>query len=280
MKAEELYQILEKDFIKPGLSDDWSQYMGEIEEFLSDNFKARSMGLVCDFASEINSVYSAVFPTQEVMEKILGGEAENAMLFVHHPSIWDIQRNPVFYQMPRDLLEKFKERKISIYNLHVPLDNYSEYSTSNTLADALGLKFEKPFASYFGSMAGVIGTFEGDVQSLKLKFEAALGHKSVLYDYGNNEIVGGRVAVVAGGGLGETIEEIAQNKINLLVTGITALTSHSQKNHDFAREHKINLLGGTHYSTEKFACQAMCKYFGKLGLSCEFIEGEPGMEDM
>jgi hypothetical protein len=39
-------------------------------------------------------------------------------------------------------------------------------------------------------------------------------------------------------------------------------------------------LGGTHYSTEKFACMAMTKYFEKLGLPSEFIEDAPGLADL
>jgi len=62
-----------------------------------------------------------------------------------------------FYQMNFVLVEKLKERRISIYNLHVPLDNYSDYSTSKTLADALNIEIVKPFAEYCGGLAGVIG---------------------------------------------------------------------------------------------------------------------------
>jgi len=39
-------------------------------------------------------------------------------------------------------------------------------------------------------------------------------------------------------------------------------------------------LGGTHYSTEKFACKKMCKYFEEKGLPARFIEGEPVMADL
>ena len=70
MKANILYEKLEKNFIKPGLSDDWSN-MREISEFVCDNFKKRSMGLVCDFTEEINEIYTAVFPSKLVMQKIL-----------------------------------------------------------------------------------------------------------------------------------------------------------------------------------------------------------------
>lgn len=283
MEAKQLYQQLEKDFITPEMSDDWAQYMDSVADFLSENFKKRSMGLVCDFATEINKVYTAVFPSAEVMQRILDDGTQDAMLFVHHPSIWDIRKAPeVFQQMDRDLLQRFKDRKISIYNLHVPLDNFGEYSTSVTLAKALGIKPEKSFASYFGASCGVFGKTEAvTVQDLKKRFQDVVRHEVSFYNYGDNEIKEGVVAVIAGGGNDvDLLEEIAEAGVNTFVTGITIKNDRSKKAHDFAEKHRINVLGGTHYSTERFACISMIDYFMKLGLPSEFIEDKPVMEDI
>ncbi len=282
MNATQLYQHLEKDYITSVMSDKWAPYMDSVADFLSENFKKRSMGLVCDFAKEINKVYTAVFPSREVMQRILDYGTQDAMLFVHHPSIWDIRKAPeVFQQMDRDLLQQFKDSRISIYNLHVPLDNFGEYSTSVSFARALGIKPMKPFAPYFGALAGVFGKINlATVQDLRKRFQEAVGHGVSLYDYGDNEIKDRTVAVVAGGGLDETIEEIAQNNVNVLITGITAKNDYSRKAHEFAEKHKINILGGTHYSTEKFACISIVDYFKKIRLPSGFIDDKPVMEDM
>jgi len=283
MKATQLYQHLEKDFITPGLSDDWAQHMDSVADFLTENFKKRSMGLVCDFAREIKKVYTAVFPSNKVMQKMLDDGVEDAMLFVHHPSIWDITKAPeVFYQMDRDLLQQFKDKRISIYNLHVPLDDYGEYSTSMTFAKVLGIEPGKAFAPYFGSLCGVFGkTTLVTVQDLQKKFQEVVGHKVSLYNYGENEIKDGSIALIAGGGNDvDMLEEVAKAGINVFLTGITAKTDYSKKAHEFAGKHGINILGGTHYSTETFACIAMIDYFKKFDLSAEFIEDEPLMEDM
>ncbi|MFP4424051.1 MAG: Nif3-like dinuclear metal center hexameric protein [Candidatus Woesearchaeota archaeon] len=280
MNAKELYSKLES-FITSDMQDDWAQHMGSIIDYLSENFKQRSMGLVCDFATEINKVYTAVFPSNEVMQHILDDGVEDAMLFVHHPSIWDIRKAPdVFQQMDRKLLQQFQDRRISIYNLHVPLDNYGEYSTSVTLSKALGIEPEESFAPYYGAMAGVFGETElQTVQELQKKFEEAIGHEVSLYNYGEDEIRG-KVALIAGGGNDvECLQEIAE-KGNTFITGITVKNEHSKAAHDFAEQNKINILGGTHYSTEKLACMAMVDYFQKLGLSGEFIPDQPVMEDL
>ncbi len=72
----------------------------------------------------------------------------------------------------------------------------------------------------------------------------------------------------------------AESEVNVLVTGITTKNEYSKKAHDLAEKHRINVLGGTHYSTEKFACISMVDYFNKMDLPSEFIEDRPVMEDM
>jgi putative NIF3 family GTP cyclohydrolase 1 type 2 len=283
MKAEKLYAQLEKDFIKPGLSDEWFKYMEPIANFICDNYKKRSMGLVCDNATEINKIYTAVFPSNNVMQAVLDRGEKDVMVFLHHPSNWDLAESPPgFHLMDKGLLEKFRNNRISIYNLHVPLDNYGEYSTSATLAKSLGVTDLRPFFQYYGSLACVYGkTKLKKATEMREKFAAMLGHRASYYQYGTDEIKDGIVAVAAGGGnMVEIHEEIAREGVNLMVTGITVKTPTTMNAHNYAKEKGINILGGTHYTTEKPACQAMCKYFKKLGLPAEFIEGEPGFEDL
>lgn len=282
MKSAELYQQLEKDFITKEMSDDWAPHMSAVADFLCDNFKQRSMGLVCDFATEINRVYTAVFPSDMVLTKIINDNVTDALLFVHHPSIWDIRSAEIFKQMNVDLLGKLKERHVAIYNLHVPLDNYGEYSTSVTLARVLGIKIEKAFAPYYGAMAGVIGRIDlVNIDDLRQKFETVIGHQVGFYPYGDKIIKNNLMAIVAGGGNEINIlEEVIKEGVNTFVTGITVKNTYSQAIHKFAEKQQINILGGTHYSTEKFACLAMVDYFKKLGLSAEYVVDEPMVEDV
>lgn len=281
MKAKILYDRLENDFISGKLSDIWAKYMVPVYDFLTENFKVRSMGLVCDFAEEITKVYSAVFPTDEILKQIIDSGTTDAMLFLHHPSIWDIRTTPAFKQMNPLLVKKLKELRISIYNLHVPLDNYSDYSTSKTLADALNIEVVKPFAQYRGGLAGVIGRTKcNTIEELNIVFSKAVGHSTKLYLYGDN-IIDDNIGIVAGGGnTMETIAELLDNNIKVLVSGITINNEVSSEIHNLEKANKINVLGGTHYSTEKFACLKMCNYFENSGLESVFMLGEPILEDM
>ncbi|MEI6774180.1 MAG: Nif3-like dinuclear metal center hexameric protein [bacterium] len=100
------------------------------------------------------------------------------MLFLHHPMIWDIRQRPIFQNMDTQLLANFKKNNISIYALHVPLDNFGKYSTSATLADQLYITEKTAFGEYFGGLTGVIGTPKvKTIGELKDIFEHAVGHK-------------------------------------------------------------------------------------------------------
>ena len=286
MNAEKLYAQLEKDFVRPGMVENWYDYssLTDIAEYVCDNFKERSIGLLCDFTDEINKVYTAVFPSDKVLTKILGDGTTNAMLFVHHPCDWDLGKEPgkAFYPMNAELLQKLKDRRVSLFNFHYPLDNFGEYSTGKTLADALGLQIEKPFGMFDGAVCAVICTTDcKDIHELNARYSRVVGHETKLYQYGSDEIVNGKIGICAGGGNDTgVIRELIENNINVLISGLSVNNSYSAEAHELERENGINLIGGTHYSSEKFACIAMCKYFEKLGLMSEFIHDSPCFEDL
>jgi len=284
MKAVDLYAQLEKDFVKPGMTENWFDYMAEIEEYVCDNFKQRSIGLICDFTEEVTKVYTAVFPSDKALTKILDDGVTNAMLFIHHAADWDLSKDPnqAFYQMNPELLKKFRERNISIFNFHYPLDNFGEYSTSKTLADALGITVTKQFAAMSGAVCGVIGVTNcKDIHELSVKYSQAVGHETKLYQYGSDAILNNTVGICAGGGNDAmVVGEVIENGINVLISGLSRNNKYSAEAYELEKEHKINLLGGTHYSSEKFACIAMCKYFENLRLQSEFINDTPCFDDL
>ena len=287
MKAINLYNQLEKDFVIPTITENWYNYDGGMAinaEYICDNFKQRSLGLLCDFAQEVNKVYTAVFPSDKVLEKILDDKATDAMLFLHHPLDWDLSKNPevAFYQINQKSLKRLKENRVSLFNFHYPLDNFNNYSTSKTLAEALGITFEDTFGLFDGATCGVIGTTKCQtVQELNEKYSQVVGHKTKLYQYGKAEITNGRVGVCAGGGNDViAVQELINKGINVLITGISLRNIYTEEAHKLEEEHGINLLGGTHYSSEKFACMAMCEYFKKLGLEAEFVADVPCFEDL
>lgn len=284
MQTKELYQKLEVDFKLGKCQDDWS-HIDFDKEFVTENFRNRYMGILADNTDEIQKVYTAVFPSEKVMQEILSRNEKNVLLFTHHPVDWKIRPNQsAFVNLNRDILSKFKENKISIYTLHTPLDGNGEYSTSVNFAKALGITQTGEFAEYYGFLSGVIGeTNCKNISEMAEKVEKVVGHQVKVWNYGISEIDSGKVALVAGGGTDEEIlSELVKLEIKTFLTGVTFHNNYepSVQAHKIAKENGINLIGGTHYSTEKFACIKMLEYFEKQKLSAEFLEDEPDMGDL
>jgi len=281
MDAKKLYSRLNKTF----KLDKYGEYEWNIvyNKFINENFRKRRNGVLLDNTKEIKYVFTAVFPSDEVLTKILKSRKHDVLLVTHHPMVWDIRKAPnVFTNINPKLLPKLKERRISIYTLHVPLDKNGKYSTTVNLAKALGIIQEGEFLKYFGVKVGVIGrTKLKTSEQLEDKLASVVEHKTKLWKYGRTGIENGKVALGAGGGNEVSVlQEVVRLKINTYITGITALNDYSRKAHEFAKENKINIIGGTHYSTEKFACISLCDYFENIGIPCEFIEDKPILEDL
>ena len=242
-------------------------------------------GLVLDFAVNIERVYTAVFPSEAVLDRIMESDTTDALLFTHHPMIWEtpFEGHP-FKNIPTKYLEEMKERRISYYAIHLPLDRNGPYSTGRSLARSLGIEPVGDFAEFNDIMVGVIGKTKYEtVHELTAKVRATVGHEVKLWNYGSTRIPNQKVAVVGGGGNYPLIvEELDELDIRTYITGVTMKVPSFEPSlifHDKCKSHGINVIAATHYSTEKFACIAVLKIFENLGLPSEFIEDNPSFED-
>jgi len=187
MESKELYQKLKSDFIKEGITDlNWAARMPDLDKYLHNDFKRCGMDLMCDFTDKIDKVYTTVFLSDKVLSKILSDNVSNAMIFSHHPTNWDIEHHNGNYAATEEYISKLRDRNISIYILHHPLDNYGDYSTCKTLADSINLNIERPAFLYCGALCGVIGTVVyKNIGELHEQYSKAMGHKTSLYRYEN-----------------------------------------------------------------------------------------------
>lgn len=283
MNAKQLFQHLDRDFILPECSDNWSEI--NFNEFYTCGFQENFMGLVLDNTDHIERVYTAVFASETAVKYLIDNDITDSLLFTHHPMAWDITKQPVFIEISREHLQELKNRRISLYSLHTPLDRNSDFSTSVNLARAFDANILQEFGDYHGCQVAVIAQVkEKTVEELKLHYEDAVGHSVKLYPYGKGDIENGLVAFCGGGGNEADFYSYLNSKgVNTYITGITAKNDNFQPSvdaHQNAQKYNINVIGGTHYSTEKFACMKMKEYFNRFGLLCEFIPDTPCFEDM
>jgi len=189
-----------------------------------------------------------------------------------------------FRNIPANYIEKMKERRISYYAIHLPLDRNGPYSTGMSLARGLGIEPVGEFAEFNDIMVGVIGKTEYEsVHELTAKVRDAVGHDVKLWNYGTTQIPNHKVAVVGGGGnYPQIAEELGESNIRTYITGVTMKVPRYEPSlifHDICKLHGINVIGATHYSTEKFACIAVLKFFEDLGLPSEFLGDDPSFDD-
>ncbi len=284
MRASELFERLDKDFDIEGMRDDWS-FM-DLNDYVAPNFKSKYMGLVLDNAKNIEKVYTAAFPDKEIIEKVLEANEHDILLFSHHAMGYkgDTEGFP-FYNIPLDYLDEMKRRHIAFYILHAPLDKNGKYSTSVSLANALKLEIVDEFCQCDNIKVGVIcNTTIKSVLDFSQYINKVIGHEVKLRNYGEPDIRGGKVAIAAGGGSYPFVAaELAGLGINLYLTGFTKSLQYFEPTmefHKIAKDNLINVIGATHYSTEKYACISMVDYFSKLGIPAEFLEGRYYLEDL
>jgi putative NIF3 family GTP cyclohydrolase 1 type 2 len=284
LNAEQLFERLNTEFELDRIQEDeWSAF--DLEDYVTESFKETRKGLVLNNTKEIQKVYTAVFPSEHVLDYILATNAKNLLLFTHHPMIWDTSTAGYpFRNIPKKYLEELRDREISYYAIHVPLDRNGPYSTTVSLARAFEVDHEKEFFDYFGVQVGVIGkTKHKSFSELSDFVEKKVGHQVKRWTYGSPRIVNQKVALVAGGGnYTEIVEELAETDIRTYITGVTRKTSDyepSLRFHDICKEHEINVIAATHYSTEKWACKAVLKFFESLGVAAEFVEDSPAFTD-
>ena len=284
MKAKTLYDQLNHDFIKDGIKDvNWVTRMPNLDKYLFPEFKQNGgMGLMLNFTDEIKNIYTTVFLSDKVLSRILNGNISNAMIFSHHPTNWGIKDHNGNYEASEEYISKLKDRNISIYVLHHPLDNFGEYSTCKTLADKLKIDIERPAFLYYGAMCGVIGRTDCEtIKELHDRYSQTVGHRTSLYAYGNGHIQGDKIAICPGGGNAMfVINEMMDNNIKILITGVTIENDYSRETHEFEKNNAINVLGGTHYSSEKYAPIEICRYFSNFDLPSEFIDDDPDLYDL
>lgn len=125
--------------------------------YLCDGFIKSGMGLMCDFTRRIEKVYTTVFLSDKVLARVLEGRQTHALILSHHPTNWGIKGHGGNYAAAEEYIRALKDRSISIYVLHHPLDNYGDYSTCKTLAHELGIAVETPAFACCGALCGVVG---------------------------------------------------------------------------------------------------------------------------
>ena len=266
MAAQEIYRALEQEF-RP-----W-----ECTEVFS------TMGLQFDNTDQVKKVYTATFISREVLDVIERRGDTHCLLFTHHPVS---QKEDLMRDSPpvaQDIVERLRRSHISVFNYHIPLDRVSPWSPGTNLAKALEITpYEEFYEQNLVRMGLLCHTPYTTVTQFAQKVEQTLGNAIKVYPYGDEQLIDGKIALMGGGASNPDIyAELREKGVNLFLTGITWRSiPWVARNHAAAKAAGVTLVGGTHYSTEKYAPMEMVKFFEQLGLESEFIPETPKMQEL
>jgi len=265
INANDLYAILE-DFFRP--------------QECTDIFK---LGVQYHNTDFIKKIYTSTFASVEVIEEVLSRQERDVMIFSHHPVPPKTNENNPYPEIPTNLIKRLKDSQVSLFSYHIPLDRHNPYSPSYTLALALGLSPYDTFYFQNGVKMGELcqGDYK-DIDDISSELERLFGHAVKSYCYGDAKIKNNRIAIMSGCAKNlDAYTYLYKKGVNTFITGVTNKEiSWVPAIHEQAKANGVNLIGGTHYSTEKFAPITLVQYFIGLGIPCEFIDEMPNMSDI
>lgn len=130
------------------------------EEFASE-FNQLFNGLMLRGDEEVGCIFLAVFPTDKVLAHFIKDSNPGDLLFMHHPLVMECGDprgawGKGFIPINPDLIPQMKEKRLSVFTLHVPLDYSRTISTSDAMAEAYGAKVVEEFFKEGKGACGVI----------------------------------------------------------------------------------------------------------------------------
>ena len=192
------------------------------------------------------------------------------MLFVHHGLFWGSPQR--LKGWVRERIKFLLDHNLSLYGVHLPLDQHPSLGNNAALAELLGIENPEPFGVYHGRKIGYKGSL---TQALSIEEAreriAYMGRPGLgVYPFGKEK--NHTAAVVSGGAAMEVFQAIDEG-VDLFVTGESSHTVYHP-----GLEGKLNVIAGGHYSTEVWGVRRIMEAVEvQLHLETEFIDLPTGL---
>ena len=217
---------------------------------------------------EIKKIAFAVDASLECFRRAVENSA--GMLFVHHGLFWG---SPL--RLKGGLRERIKfllDHNLSLYGVHLPLDQHPSLGNNAALAELLGIESPEPFGLHQGRKIGYKGrlaealTIDEAGRRIAFMGRPPLG----LFPFGKEQ--NHNAAVVSGGAAMDAFQAMEEG-VDLFISGEP---SHSMYHH--ALEGKLNIIAGGHYCTEVWGVRRIMETVAaQLHIDTEFIDIPTGL---
>ena len=239
----------------------------DIEGFITADDSLNGLQVDND-GGDITKIAFAVDASLECFRR--AAEARAGMVFVHHGLFWGNAK-----RLEGSLRERIKfllDHKLSLYAVHLPLDQHPSLGNNAALAELLGIENPEPFGLYHGRKIGYKGRLAHalsiDEAGRRIGF---MGRPPIgLFPFGKE--LNYTAAVVSGGAAMDAFQAIDEG-VDLFVSGES---SHSV--YHYALEGKLNFIAGGHYSTEVWGVRRIMEASAaQLNIETEFIDLPTGL---
>ncbi len=287
MELAELVAALDAEFrIDLVRDDDWAAVFAHCyphpywREYVEAEYEGRWAGLVVRGDENVRAAATCVFPGDDVIAQLDPG----TVLFSEHPL--DFADRPGFLPLSRESFETMRERGISFYHAHAPLDQHPRLGPSRLLAEGIGLEALEDYFQIDAALpegAAVIGNSHLTPDGLADSIRAFLGPDIPVRVLTRTHQLAGRVAVAAGGGAFRAILEASLERgCETYVTGNASTTCELEFVQTEVREFRaladrahVSLIDATHYGTERPPQLKMVDWFERRGVPARFLENGP-----
>jgi putative NIF3 family GTP cyclohydrolase 1 type 2 len=249
------------------------------ENYLKPTFLQTYHGLMIGNGQSVNKIRCIVFLSEEILDVVLDRGERDLLLITHHPLVMETSDRG-FLPLPERYFAHMRERAISVYALHNPLDVHDTVSTGRALARELGIEGLNAFYPVPGGYAGVHGRFPTPILfDDLLETVASITGVSDLHCIRHHDAVQ-TIGVIPGGTGVPGILEATDLGCDALVTGTyynlvqTEIGQRYRDEFETIREGlEISLVECSHYASEAVVMRtdmiALCH--NRFGLDCEFI---------
>lgn len=227
------------------------------------DFQKRFNGLMVKGADKVQTVFTASFPHDEILQKFISQSEAGDLLFLHHPiplESGDPKGNlgRGFLPINSILFQKIIKKKLSIYSCHAPLDYNQKISTNRAIAQALQATIESKFLPYGNGHAALIATVNPiSTVGLIKKLKRIFGISYVDFAGKNLDRIT-KIGIVAGGGDEVEYSQMSREKgAQAYITG--EIFSHynsewgkqnTAKLQDHAKTVDISMIAVSHAASE------------------------------
>ncbi len=237
------------------------------------DFVRQFNGLMLRGADEVQTVFCSVFPTPEVLAAFMDSSQAGDLLFMHHPVDFECgdprgKWGRGWLPIAPETIQVMKDRQLSVYTVHAPMDLHREIGTNMAIAHALDFQRESDFYPYMGGYAGMIGTIPPtNTDALIEKLKAIFDIPYVDFEGVKVDDIR-KVAIVPGGG--DKVEHFQYAQDHGAQAYITGEVHH----------HIDNELGHQRYAAAKaFAATTTMSLIGVSHAASEFLVMKTQMVD-